>query len=272
MLIRLQVYSLLILASACATPPVGEAEAIGDVIRGMGYRELMRPTDFWTPGAIIAVESDMPFNGRVVCKTESALGADFSPQVSDTLSSSWQRATDRGLKLSAEATAAINAKIGYQAVRDITVKLSNARVYETTDEALIEAAHSGKTTNSCKEAIVRRFNLGHPMTMIAAALEADVVYKLEFEQGIEADLQYSHAQKIAAGFEGRAKAEGKDTVVGKRLLFGITEDRQLLTTFAELVPGLPQLALSGKLDPGARQLLPLDLVLNPLEGSDDEGK
>jgi hypothetical protein len=261
----------LFLLSGCASaPPVGEADAIGDVVRGMGYTELRRPMDVWMPGAIIAVTSAAPFDGKRVCSSDGALGSEFRPEISDTLSSSWKRKTDRGFSLGAQAMQAINTKIGYKAVKDITVTLSDAIVYEMSDEKLIAAARSNMTSEDCKAAIAMRFGRGEPMTMISASLEANVVYAIAYENGVDASLKYAHAQQIAAELAGHLKTEGVDKVAGQHLILGIMDDRQHLTTWAQLTPGLPQLAASGVVEPGARRLIPASLILNGREGSDDE--
>jgi len=156
---------------------------------------------------------------------------------------------------------AINAKLGYKAVKNISMQLTNTFVYETSDEAVIAAAKSGTTSDACKIAITNRFQSNNPMTMISTALQADVVYTIDFEDGISSEVKFALTQTIAPELTGNAIVKGEDRVEGKGLLFGIIDDRQLLSSFASVVKGLPQLAVSDSVAESERRLIGSNLIV-----------
>lgn len=240
---------------------------IGKVVTDMGYTQLQRQTDFMKPGTIVAIKKAFPFEATRVCTQSGALGNNFKPDESRTLTSTWQHKTSSGLKVSASYKQALNAKIGYNAVKDITLEFANTRVYETSDQAVIEAAMRHETSEACKIAITNRHDQGLPMTMISSALEADVTYKIDFEEGISSELQFALSQDIAPELSGNAKVEGKDRISGKQLYFGIIDDRQLLTAFSKVVSGLPQLAASDTVRRGERRLISKDMIVIGTEES-----
>lgn len=252
----------------CNGPDIGEAPAITKVVQNMGYTELQRQTDFMIPGTIVAIRSAAPFEAVRVCTQTGALGANFKPDLSDTLSSQWRRQSGGELKIAASYKAAINAKVGYEAVQEITLTLSNAKVYELTDESVIAAAQSGATSDACKIAIQNRFGQGLPMTMISAALQADVTYDIEFSEGISGEIQFALLQDIAPELSGNATVEGEDQVVGKKLIFGVIDDRQVLSSFSSVVSGLPQLATSTTTREQDKRLISNDLILFVSENED----
>lgn len=259
-------YILVFCICATGCSGLGKTKAIGDVVRGMGYSEVQRPTIFFQPGTIVAIKSAMPFEASRVCKSTTALGDSFSPEESPTMSSSWQRATARELKVAGGYKDAINAKLGYKAVKNIIVQLTNTVAYETSDDSVIAAARSGATTDDCKIGITNRFQSNHPMTMISSALQADVLYIIIFEDGISSELKFSLTQQIAPELTANWIVKGEDKVEGKGLIFGIIDDRQLLTSFTSVVGGLPQLAISESVAESKRRLITPNIIV----GSSDE--
>lgn len=248
------------IAASCATPEVGEQpEMLGDVVRGMGYTEVRRPLAFWEPGAIIAVTNYLPFDGSVVCSPAGALGANFFPAQSGAMASSWRRAVDRGFSLGATVKA-INAKLGFDAVQDISLQLSNPVVYEISDEVFFAAIKTAPASDACKRAIGANVEAGRAMAMIRSALKADVVYNITYNQGIDASLKYGVAQAISAEIAARAKANGEDSISATQLIFGVIDDKLYLTKWAEATPGLPALAAPGFAE-DQRRLIPVDVVI-----------
>lgn len=255
--------------ASCATPDLGETpETIGDVVRGMGYTAVYRPLEFWEPGAIVGFRKTAQFDIDLVCPTIAAMGANFIPSTSSTLSSSWRRATDRNLSVGVDVRA-LNAKLGYAAIRNVTMQLSNPVVAEISDTEFFSALSSPDASQACKSAFTANFEDRRKMTMIRSALKADVSYHITYEQGIDASLKYAHTQMIAADLAAKAKASGEDKVSGTQLIFGIIESEFYLKKWAQATPGLPQLAASGADIPKDKRLIPADVVINGTDGEDE---
>lgn len=231
-------------------------------VRKLGYSDVQRPTNLWTPGTIVAIRSAAPFEAARICTTEDALGATFKVDESPALSFSWSRKTSTKFEIEGSYQKAINARLGFDAIKNITFELSNTKVYETSDSAVLRAASNGGTSQACKDAITRRFNANQPMTMLSSALQADVTYTVQFNADIDTEVKYSVTQEIAPELTAGAVVKGEGRIEGKGIIFGIIDDRQLLSSFASVVPGMPQLAASPVVAASNRRLIPIGVTIS----------
>lgn len=221
----LAVAALLVLVACGSQDP--KATDIAGAVQALGYTAARPPTQLTPPGTVVAITSQQPFQARVVCSQTGALG-DVTLAESATQSSEWSRQSKARFGVSADVADRLNAKFGAGHLKEISLSLSNTKVFELSDEELIEAATGGHTTTACLSALEARRNNGDPVTMIRSVLQADVVYTLHFATDIDAQAKLAYLKAAAPELLARYTLDGTSAIKGDALYFGIIDDVVLL--------------------------------------------
>lgn len=173
---------------------------------------------------MVWVEKANPFRAGLICTQETSLGAGFKPINSPTSNSTLKRVENVKLNLSADLLSIVQGKAEMSAVNSIEVELHNPVMYELTDMDVINSIPNRDPV--CAQAVSARLRAGFPVTMIARALMADVVYSVTWKQGIELDVK-ARIEALSGLAPHLGVSEGtvrENTISGKSLFWGVMDD------------------------------------------------
>ena len=207
--------SLLLIASGCAS--------LEKTIRDLGYKPVALPSTAYRPGKVVMIENEDPFQAITVCEFGSYIGSASgakaeaaSVQVTQKLSGTFS--------LGADYLNQINAKIGSQYVREVSVTLNNVTVEEISDDRVFEGHKLQQP--GCTQALENirdRSRLG----FLQNALKADAVYKVTFDTkiGINAEAQHRALRDLALKIGASPESVSKDEIRGANLYWGVKPPR-----------------------------------------------
>jgi hypothetical protein len=162
----------------------------------------------------------------VLCTRDDALGKDVLVLTSDSKTSTLAQKTSTTFSLDASYMSALHANATYASVKNIKLNLSNTKVLAVAvDEALKGAA---KRSNTCKGAIALFERNGYKVSMIYSVLQADVQYTVEFRTDLDAGLQASIMQGLAADLDAKYVTNGTNTIAGTALFWGLIDNADML--------------------------------------------
>jgi hypothetical protein len=81
--------------------------------------------------------------------------------------------------------------------------------------------------DSCTKAIEFRQKQGQKITMIKSVIQASVLYRIDFEGGIDATARMQILQRIAGGMGLKVAERAQDTMEGDGLYWGVRDDESL---------------------------------------------
>lgn len=197
---------------------------LSKVLKQVGYTELKPPSQLMKPGTMVWIEKANPFRAGLICTQETSLGANFKPINSPTASSTLKKAENVKVTLSADLLSIVQGRAEMSAVHSIDVTLHNPVMYELTDMDVINSIP--KRDPVCAQAVSSRLRAGFPVTMIAKALMADVVYSITWKQGIELDAK-ARMEALSGLAPHLGVAQGvvrENTISGKSLFWGVQDD------------------------------------------------
>ena len=221
----------ILLSCSCGGQDTREVK-LSDAIATLGYTVIRPPSQLMPPGSIVTVSTQAPFQAKVVCSQSGAIG-DTAPAESATESAEWSRKAQTSFHVSAAIPSKLNADLGADHIRDISLSLSNTKVFELSDDAVIQAAMDGNTSLACAAAIKARSGAGDPLTMIRSVLQADVVYTLQYATELSADVKLAILKAAAPELLAKYDLHGGNTIKGTALFFGIVDDQVLLQELQE---------------------------------------
>lgn len=247
---------------------------LGEMMRHFGFTELRPPSQTLIPGTMVWVEKTKPFKAGIICTQATSLGPKFKPLKSPTSSKTLQRAANVKVDMGADILELIKAKTNIHALRSLSVELTNPVVYELTDMDVLAAMPNRDPI--CAQAISNRVQAGFPVTMISKALMADVVYSVQWNQGIELDAQ-AKADILSGLSPHLGVTQGtvrEDGIKGKGLFWGIQDDIYLSKLALGLASGVsaanPQGLPPVRTDPAPERLIEVDAVPSIEEGIDTD--
>jgi len=201
---------------------------IGEILRQNGFTEFKPPTRDALPGTLVRVTGAEPLTLGTVCRPEESLGLDLEDiRVSPSASSDLSAALDRTLDLDGSLLDRLNAGGRLNGVRDIKIALANVRILELSDDDVIRALPNRNP--ACAEAVRLRLEADQPVTMIKAALMADVTYVATTRSEIGGQAALDLGKELAASLQSRITGSdaGTVTLAGENLIWGIRDDQVL---------------------------------------------
>lgn len=197
---------------------------MGAMLRQFGFTELKPPSQLLKPGTMVWVEKSKPFKAGVICTQPMSLGAKFRPMKSPTSSQTLKRAANVKVDIGADVLSLVRGKADVEAVRSVTVELHNPVLYELSDMDVLSAMPNRDPI--CAQAISHRLQAGFPVTMISKALMADVVYSVQWKQGVELDARarIDVLSGLAPHLGVQQGTVREDCIQGKSLFWGIMDD------------------------------------------------
>ncbi len=197
---------------------------LGEMMRHFGYTELKPPSQLMKPGTMVWVEKTNPFRAGLICTQDMSLGKDFQPINSPTSNSTLKRAENVKVEIGADLLNLVQGKAEMSSVHSIQVELHNPVMYELTDMDVINSI--SKRDPICAQAVSARLRAGFPVTMIAKALMADVVYSVVWKQGVEMDAK-ARIEALSGLAPHLGVSQGtvrENSISGRSLFWGVQDD------------------------------------------------
>lgn len=238
---------------------------IGQILADNGFTEFRPPSQHALPGTLVLVTGSQPIALGVICRPEQSLGLDAATiPASPSISTDLATALDRTLAIDASMLEKLKAGGKLSEVEDIRIQLTNVRLLELSDDAVLDGV--GARSPACREALELRLASGGAVTMIKAALMADVTYvattRSEASGEVSADLQDTLATSLNSRVIGTGS--GRVELAGEALIWGIRDDQVL----ARLGTSRPATATES----GERSLLPAGAAVETIEIDDAAGQ
>ena len=193
---------------------------------------MLRPAStFWQPGAIVYVTREEPLELGFICTAEEVMGADYRPIDSPTSSTVLARITRKAQHFDVDLAETLRAHEGLHAVRSVKMSLTNAQVHEVTDRSV--TMRIGKIDPICLWNVRRHLRIGDRVTMIRSALQADVVFTVQYDRAaaLDASAQIAVLKDVALklGVDG-STLTGR-TIEAKELVWGVKVEDSLVDIF-----------------------------------------
>ena len=211
---------------------------IGAVVAEIGFTAIRPASKHVPPGTLVFASQTAPISLSVICGAEASLGLNFdSLRSSPTFNTEYSSALDRNLTLNTQLLSKLKGNGALEDIRNVTLKLSNVRVLEISDAIVID--HLRNRSEACREAIRLRLQGDEVVTMVRSALVADVTFvaalTTEGHATVSADVQ----DKLATSLTSKVTSadNGKVTLVGQNLIWGIRDDK-VLASYGTLLPSV----------------------------------
>lgn len=204
--------------------------SLGDVMRQYGYTELRPPSNLSGPGTIVFVRSSSPAEYGVICSQSTALGAGAVIKESETATMTLKSKVEGSFKLSADYLNHLQAQADYSSVKNIKLTITNPKVFEIADDQVI--AHEAGRTPSCAEAIKRRQGQRYAVSMVKAALQADVKYIVEFTSEANAEVKAKAIEGLKVELGVKEGTSSATEITGNGIFWGVIDDPGLMAPSA----------------------------------------
>lgn len=202
------------------------SRTLHDVLEKYGYAELNPASQLAAPGTIVVIDKNKDGVMNVICPCVNAFGETVATKYreSPTVDISITQELQESLSLDLQGYKAGGA-IGFKAVKMIELKLTNVKLLELPDDAVIELLNNRST--ACKNVIDVRKKQGKPISMIKKVIQADAEYKISFQTTVNENVKSEILDSIKLELGGSSVDSETNRVVGKALYWGFDDDEQL---------------------------------------------
>ncbi|MCA6408537.1 MAG: hypothetical protein IM575_05370, partial [Cytophagales bacterium] len=201
-------------------------QTLHDVLQKYGYAELNPANQLAAPGTIVVIDKEKNGVMNVICPCANAFGDSVVTKYrqSPTVDISITQELQESLNLDLQGIKA-STNLGLKAVKTIELKLTNVKLLELPDDAVIELLNNRSA--ACKKIIEIRKNEGKPISMIKKVIQADAEYKVSFNTTVNENVKSKILDSIKFEFGGTSVDNKTNLVVGKALYWGFDDDEQL---------------------------------------------
>jgi hypothetical protein len=221
--------------------PIDTDDQLSRVLRDYGYSEVTPPSRLFGPGTITTVETLA--NGKVqlhlACRmNDGALAAMW--RKSTTLSRRLVNDVKQTFDSSASAPELVTSHATGKRIHDIDVSLQDISVVTMPYEDLI-AVRNEYLQGNCEEAVIWNLQAGALVCQPEEVLQADIVYRNDRQDGLEAAGKLQPAKRTAASagvgqhVSETNEVRGDDLFLGVKI--GITHCFQLAKNGERLAAG-----------------------------------
>jgi hypothetical protein len=192
--------------------PSGETPA--DVLRPLGYLEMIPPSHFNGPGTISTMEvlDDNKFTLYPTCQIDQELLSKLTME-SKTVETSLVQRLNKSFNIIPQIKEMVSAEFADDKVKDITISLKNVKILLMTDEGMFRVREE-VIKDSCQKAIENNLQNGGVMCQTRSVIEADVIYKIEYEENASLKGPIS---KLGGGQKKSREQKGERLFYGVRL-------------------------------------------------------
>lgn len=193
----------------------------GKLLEQAGYLVMNPPSRFHGPGTLNTVESFG--NGALqlhpTCElNDSALH--LVPVESETVDQSIRERLSGSFDVSSRLREKLDSTTFAETVKSVNVTFKNMRILLMSHEKLLEL--QGQILNgSCEQAILYNIDAGARVCQTEAVLQADMVYTIEYRDGVSSSQQVDFTKEIASKVDIEAGHTRANEITGEGLFYGI---------------------------------------------------
>ncbi|MCS6297540.1 MAG: hypothetical protein H8K09_15000 [Nitrospira sp.] len=213
---------------------------LDNLLAEYGFTAIRPPSLLTPPGTVVHVRHSSPYEVGIVCSTIGAVGESTKWHESDSNSSTLAQKASGTFDVTANYLSLIKGEAKYQSVKNIKATLRNVKVLAIYDEDIV--AGLKKQSDNCKTAMKAKLDSKTPMTMVESALQADVVYSVDFEDSVSLTGEEKNAilQGLSLALSAKADTTTNYSLLGTGLYWGLVDDPSKINFFkpAELALGI----------------------------------
>lgn len=197
------------------------------LLQDAGYLLINPPSRFHGPGTLNTVEktwySNFLGSGSLHLHPTCELNEDDLLQISHESETVDQRITER-LSQSIDVRSILESKLESKAaaksVKSIHVTFENMRILLMSHEKLLELQEK-LLAGSCERAVLYNINSGGRVCQTQAVLQADLIYTIEYQDGLSSSQQLELTKQIASEINLEGGHGGTNQITGNGLYYGI---------------------------------------------------
>lgn len=214
-----------------STLSMAGCDQMAAVLSSYGFVAIRPASKLFAPGTVVWVSNKTPFSAGVICPATRAMGDDFLPTESPTISTELQDAGKKGANITANIADIITGNAELHSIKSVTMSLKNARILEITDWDV--SNRNNLADERCLRAVLRRKRAGFTVSMIASALQADVTYSIKWDKKAQLDVSAKIAamENLAVQLGLESSSVSDHTISADNLFWGIREDQFLAYLF-----------------------------------------
>jgi len=200
---------------------VRDGNNLGELLMEEGYLEPAPPSRLYGPGTINMVETRP--DGKLRLHRTCTVPEDaLTPMwvVSEAGHRNFANHAQDEMVASAEARRFAGSEAAAQRVTRITVSLQDMRVVTMSHEDLIKVQRE-YITGSCEEVVVHNLKAGAKVCQTDEVLQADLVYRVSYADGLEITEKADIAKQISASLNLTEDSSQVDELRGENLFYGI---------------------------------------------------
>jgi hypothetical protein len=221
---RIQVFAVFLGVALTGFGCGAEKDRIGKALGDMGYRELSPPSILTPPGTFVVILEDDPLQIGTIC-TQSDVILPEEVRESSTESRRFLEETSGAFNIVGDALAFLGIDLKKDRVSRISFVLTNAFVKEVPDSVLQRVKTVLKNgAPLCYESIVAHQSRGEHVAIIKSVLQADVTYKVFFEDELDVALRVKAMNDLAATLGGKVSESDQTSIQGTGLFWGVRPD------------------------------------------------
>lgn len=198
---------------------------MSQVLAEYGFTELRPPSLLLPPGTLISPTSDSPLIAEIICPQRNALCEETSIEASPTATSDLRKQFSGRMVMSQDYVDSLRLESRFNALRSISMSLSNVAVLEISDDIVFDCIADRKS--SCRQAVQSRLDGGLPVSMVKKVLRADVRYDVRVESSASASTKAAILNGLSAELGGETEQNDHASIQGDGLYWGIVDSRRL---------------------------------------------
>lgn len=193
-------------------------------IESFGYEPLMAPSRLWQIGSFYHVLPNGHLNS--VCHPDPGRYDDLVRE-SDTQTVQASSHFDSTFSAGTDLFGALNALLGGEALKKVSVTLSAVSVFELDYASLHKIAADMLSDDNCRNVATGLVKDGELVCQVAGALQATADYRVVLDSGLSANARAKEdnvgqlAQALSAEFAGETDGNEMTFVNGESLFYGI---------------------------------------------------
>jgi hypothetical protein len=205
----------------------GKSRTIERMLQKYEFTELSPPSLLAPPGTLVTVKMEHPLVVAVVCPASESLGEQLADKLLNSTSSSSKEAEELtgSFRLGSENQTQLAGAADSKFVKRISLTLSDVRLIELPDSAVFQLIAQRKS--DCWQALEFRKRQNAKVSMIKAVIQANVVYRVEFDGNLDTRQKARITKGIAGNLGLNLREQSDDSIQGTGLFWGVRDDESL---------------------------------------------
>ena len=205
---------------------MGPVVTLSEVFKKLGYLEIVPPSTLHAPGTFNTVEylGESSVQLHPTCEFDATALAGLTKS-SDTVDSRIKEYLQLSVK--GRLLSKIKANLSAEQVQSVDLSFRNMRILLLTHETLLELQEQF-LKGSCEKAIVHNIRSGADVCQAEAIIQADMVYKVVFRDGLNGARREKLAKEIDASVDLSTRHQGENEFKGEGLYYGVKLSKKCL--------------------------------------------